>query len=262
MRKISEVGDIKKKRFLQVLALLYFGPMKQKEIVKILGLSKSWVSQLTKELREQNLIEVKEQGRTHILKMTKEGEEFYQKQKAISRSTVENLVKRLLNKLKIKYEKSVRVGSIRFDYNIPQQRKSIRIIDGIPRLDEEILKAMDKYLERGYRPGHIRSEITKILRTLIDEKGALLSIIRLAANQRRKILIIIIGDNPQTWPEIQRKIINKIGELEEQEFAIGAPEALRQILADKPENIEIIFTGQTNPEELSNRIKKFLLSND
>lgn len=164
---------------------------------------------------------------------------------------------------------------ISFDYKIPREKeKLIKIVEGviIPENIEMPDKILDKVLDKLNKYGTEKekiatslidpwySEIYKVLRDLINEKGAILATIRYAMTHQEtcEILLIILGAHPDNWPKTLAKIIDTIGEITNQTLAIKAHKALQKMLKNKPKNLTIIFTQGLKTKELISKIKTFI----
>ena len=262
--RIVDISYEKKKRYHQILTLLYIRPMKQREIAQKLGLSKSWVSELLSEMEEKKLIERETIGRANIVRITERGKAFFPELRyAATPDLLRVLVEETLRSLNIEYERSIVIDGISFDFVFSKRSKLIKIVKGLRvRLDIEVIKSIADSLLDNMMPDIRRSELIEILRDLIDEKGAILTTMRYAmSNPNRKILLIIVGEKPESWPEALVRIIDRLGELTHQDFVINAHKALKRILANKPSNLEIVFAAEISIEKFLDLLKKFILSN-
>ncbi|MEX0569383.1 MAG: helix-turn-helix transcriptional regulator, partial [Candidatus Njordarchaeota archaeon] len=95
MNKIPRRVRSLERRFDQILTILYFGSLRQRELKEIIGISQSWMSELLAEMEKQGLIYREPAGKTNIVKITEKGK------KCILRSTRSSIedIKSLINKM-------------------------------------------------------------------------------------------------------------------------------------------------------------------
>ena len=73
MNKIPRRVRSLERRFYQILTILYFGASWQTELKKMMGVSRSWMSEILAEMEKQGLIYREPAGKTNIVKITEKG---------------------------------------------------------------------------------------------------------------------------------------------------------------------------------------------
>lgn len=271
---ITRISDKRKRRYYQILTLLYLGITHQSRLTKIMRLSKAWISELLSNMERDGLIKRINIGSTNIVAISKKGKELIARYHVgWSLESIKLLIRGIMEHLGISFNENKNYDGISFDFEIALRPiKLIKIVEGlaVPR-DKEVLENLESILSDNsileilrydmleYTQHFWGYELIDILRNLIDEKGLILTIKDYASsNPNKDILLIIAGSHPDSWPEIMVRFINWLGNITNQMIAIDADKALKRILRHLPRNFEVIFVQELGVGELSSRIKLFV----
>ncbi len=271
---ITRISDKRKRRYYQILTLLYLGITHQSRLTKIMRLSKAWISELLSNMERDGLIKRINIGSTNIVAISKKGKELIARYHVgWSLESIKLLIRGIMEHLGISFNENKNYDGISFDFEIALRPiKLIKIVEGltVPR-DKEVLENLESILSDNsileilrydmleYTQHFWGYELIGILRNLIDEKGLILTIKDYASsNPNKDILLIIAGSHPDSWPEIMVRFINWLGNITNQMIAIDADKALKRILRHLPRNFKVIFVQELGVEELSSRIKLFV----
>ncbi|MHA1665239.1 MAG: hypothetical protein ACTSVW_05340 [Candidatus Njordarchaeales archaeon] len=254
----------REKRIREILMCMYLqGSITRKKLQNYLKISKSWLSELVKELRNRRLISVEKRNRHETLYITEEGQELLFRQKGSSQTTIIKIIEHELRKAGIDFEKA-NLNGIDFNFKIALERRTIliKIIEGFmipnaPEDLEELRSVLNLILSSKKRTQEIEtSKIEIILSRLVDQKGLLSRIINFVAHTDDTVILIICGTHPKNWPEDISQKINELGRICRRSMLVHAKESLISLLNRIPRNLTIVHSGDVSIREIIDKIFK------
>jgi len=258
--------ESREKRIREILMCTYLqSPITRRKLRGYLGISKSWLSELVKELLDRELISIKKQNKENVLHITEKGYKLLFRQQGYSETTIVKIIEHELKKTGINFEEA-NLHGIYFNFKIAYERKTIliRVIEGfmIPTAPEDLYE-LNRILDWivSSRKKEVRRKTLKIeliLSRLVDQKGLLLSIINFAEIVDSIIILIICGTDPRNWPENIAQKINQLGEKFQRPLLVDIRKRLINIMNHVPKNLHIIHSGDMPLEDIINKILKII----
>ncbi|MHA1617345.1 MAG: hypothetical protein ACTSX9_08585 [Candidatus Njordarchaeales archaeon] len=256
-RRVKRVRRNLRKK--QILTLLYFKPLSQKDLSEKLGIRKSWVNELVKELiREGSVEPLRRKGsRKILLKITEKGRQELTKPGIVDCYFIKKLVEEVLEKNHVEYGTETELLHVSFDFKIGEN-KYVKIINGlvIPQILSEVreMLALEKYEK------FVREILdTQVILDLVDHKGILMSVFSIARiKENCEFLLLICGNDPKTWPIELCSVLDSIAEELNWQILKGAKERLEKELEKSPENIKVIHIADKTIKEIEKELLRFI----